>query len=178
MMLVAISIGTIQFGYSIGSWNTVTDAYAIHNNWTDEEKTHKQSVVQSVNIAGSAIGAFFSGPIMKIGRWNCILLTNIFVIGGCVLTMVENYPCLIIGRFLYGYAAGAYSLFCPKFISETAPTEVKGPAGALSQVCVTFGILVPFAIGLAYPPPTELSPSDLKWFIVLIFAIPIGLAVL
>ena len=27
-LLLTVSIGTIQFGYSIGSWNTATDAYA------------------------------------------------------------------------------------------------------------------------------------------------------
>jgi len=39
-------------------------------------------------------------------------------------------------------------VFCPKYISETAPTEIKGPAGALSQICITFGILIALTIGL------------------------------
>ena len=87
---------------------------------------------------------------MKIGRWKCILITNVFVIAGAGATFVLNIPMLMIGRTLYGIACGCYSVFCPKYISETAPTEVKGPAGALSQICVTFGILVPFAIGLFF----------------------------
>ena len=39
-LLLTVSIGTIQFGYSIGSWNTVTDAYAAYNNWSDDTKKH------------------------------------------------------------------------------------------------------------------------------------------
>lgn len=45
-------------------------------------------------------------------------------------------------------SVGAFSVFCPKYIAETAPIEIKGPAGALTQVCVTFGILVAFTVGL------------------------------
>jgi hypothetical protein len=32
-LLMTISIGTIQFGYSIGSWNTAFKAYAHKSNW-------------------------------------------------------------------------------------------------------------------------------------------------
>jgi len=46
--------------------------------------------------------------------------------------MIQNLPCLIIGRFLYGLASGAFSVFCPKYISETSPIEVKGQAGSLT----------------------------------------------
>jgi len=83
------------------------------------------------------------------------LLTNFFVIVGSLLTLIEtSYACLLIGRFMYGIAAGSYSVFCPKYIAETAPTEIKGPAGGLSQICITFGILVPFALGLTFTDVT------------------------
>ena len=45
-------------------------------------------------------------------------------------------------------SVGAFSVFCPKYIAETAPIEIKGSAGALSQVCITFGILIAFSVGL------------------------------
>jgi hypothetical protein len=51
---------------------------------------------------------------------------------------------------LFGAAAGAFSLFCPKYLAEVAPTEYKGPIGALSQLCVTFGILLPFGLGIFF----------------------------
>lgn len=145
----------LQFGLSIAQWNTVTDAYAEIFQWDKDEKTTKQTAVQSITTAGSAIGALFSGPVMKIGRWKCIMLTNILVLSGSVLSVFQNMFCLYAGRFLFGMAAGAFTVFCPKYISEVAPIEVKGPAGALSQIFCTFGILVPFSIALAYPNATD-----------------------
>lgn len=73
------------------------------------------------------------GPLMKIGRRNCILLTNILVITGSLLcTVKSNYNVICVARFLFGAAAGCFSLFCPKFLAEIAPTAYKGPIGSLS----------------------------------------------
>ncbi len=46
---------------------------------------------------------------------------------------------------------GVFSVLVPKFINETAPSELKGPFGAMSQFMITFGILVVALIGLAIP---------------------------
>jgi MFS family permease len=107
-------------------------------------------------------------------------MTNIFVIIGSGLTIIEtSWVCLLVGRFLYGMAAGSYSVFCPKYISETAPTEIKGPAGGLSQICITLGILVPFALGLSFTDVDSKTDSQKFWFIAIIFTIiPVSLAIL
>lgn len=91
-----------------------------------------------------------SGLIMGLGRWKCIMLMNLIVIVGGLLTLVDNMTIFIIGRALYGIAAGGYSVFCPKFISEVTPSELKGPLGCLSQLGVCFGILVPNLLGVIF----------------------------
>jgi hypothetical protein len=48
-------------------------------------------------------------------------------------------------------ASGAFSVFCPKYITETAPIEVKGIAGSMVQITLTFGIFVSFALGGLFP---------------------------
>ena len=132
-LLITISIGTIQFGYSIGSWNTAFKPYQYHRNWDDQtDAENYQTAVQSVTTAGSAVGALLSGPIAKYGRWNCIILFNMFTIVGAGLTLVDNYSVFVIGRVFYGIACGGFSVFCPKYISEVSPSELKGPAGCLS----------------------------------------------
>ena len=82
--------------------------------------------------AGAAIGALFSGSIAGIGRWNCLMLTNVILVIGASFTLVDEYQMLCIGRFIYGLSVGGFSVFCPKYIAETAPIEIKGPAGALT----------------------------------------------
>ena len=76
------------------------------------------------------------------------MLANGLLTLGVAFTLMDDYVLLCIGRFIYGLSVGTFSVFCPKYISETAPIEVKGPAGALTQVCITFGILVAFSVGL------------------------------
>ena len=57
----------------------------------------------------------------------------------------------LIGRFLWGMAAGVYTVLVPKFINETVPSNLKGPFGAMSQFMVTFGIVVPALLALNLP---------------------------
>jgi len=72
------------------------------------------------------------GPLLEIGRWKCILLTNILVLSGSFMCISSNYWIFAGGRFVFGAAAGAFSLFCPKYLAEVSPTEYKGPIGSLS----------------------------------------------
>jgi len=88
------------------------------------------------------------------------MITNVIVVIGCSLTLINNLLSLYAGRFLYGIAAGCFSVFCPKYISEVAPKEISGPAGALSQICVTFGILIPFTVGLLIGDAKNLDMDD------------------
>lgn len=108
-----------------------------------------------MNTAGSAVGALFAGPLASYGKWNCLMISNVVVILGSGITIIQNYPCLVIGRTLYGVAAGAFAVFCPKYIAEVSPTEVKGPAGAITQLSVTFGILISFSLGTLFPIDTD-----------------------
>ena len=44
-LLLTVSIGTIQFGYMIGSWNVASDAYGKKNGWDDDDMTNKVMIV-------------------------------------------------------------------------------------------------------------------------------------
>ena len=76
------------------------------------------------------------------------MIANLILVIGACLTLVSEFWVLCVGRALYGVSVGSFSVFCPLFIAEISPIEVKGPAGALSQISVTFGILLAFTIGL------------------------------
>ena len=140
-------------------------------------------MVQSFQTGGCALGALFAGPFAKYGRWKCIIMTNIFVILGSIICVVADQIddkitsliILIAGRFIYGLACGSFSFFCPKYISETSPVEIKGPTGFMSQINICFGILVPFLIGKALYKDTKDAREAVIWSL---FLIPIGLAVL
>ena len=71
-------------------------------------------------------------------------------------------------------------VFCPKFLSETAPIEVKGPAGGLTQVSLTFGILVAFSLGLGIGDvdADEQNSFEIQYYWYILFAVPLLLAAL
>jgi hypothetical protein len=71
-------------------------------------------------------------------------------------------------------------VFCPKFISETAPIEVKGPAGGLTQVSLTFGILVAFSLGLGIGDvdADDQNSFEIQYYWYILFAVPLLLAAL
>ena len=86
---------------------------------------------------------------MKYGRWNCLIWANVLTIASCGIQMVyKNFAVFNIGRVLYGLAVGGFSVFSNCYVSEFAPKEISGPAGAIFQVSVVTGGLIPTAFGL------------------------------
>ena len=81
------------------------------------------------------------------------MITNALLIFAVLLTLFDPLWMLFTGKFLYGVASGAFTVYCPKFLAETAPVEVKGPTGGLTQLSITFGILVAFTVGLGIGDP-------------------------
>ena len=57
-------------------------------------------------------------------------VTNLIVIVGAGLSLIKNIPAIVAGRFLYGLAAGIFSVYVPAFINELSPTELRGPLGS------------------------------------------------
>ena len=101
-----------------------------------------------------------TAPLLFLGKRKLFLLVNILVIAGSALgAWGDILPLLYVGRVLFGFAGGVLSVIVPQFINETAPTELKGPLGALHQVMVTTGIMVPGVMGLLLPP-FIVNPND------------------
>ena len=67
------------------------------------------------------------------------------------MTLVRVKEVVAAGRFLFGLAAGAFTVFVPSFINEITPTELKGPFGSATQILITFGIFVSNILGLPLP---------------------------
>jgi len=112
----------------------------------------------------SALGA---GQFTRYGKWNMILATNVLVLLAVAICMVNNSIVILFGRFVYGMAAGAFTVFVPKYTSELAPSEYRGPFGAVNQFMCTLGILACSLLGLAIPSKAgEVAALDENSFIV------------
>ena len=129
--ILVIGLGAVNFGYSIGVFNSMQkDFLGVFDIHLPEDRSFWVSMITTLSSLGAAIGSLTSGPLMKIGKKNCIHLTNAVVIIGATMTLIHKVEVVAAGRFLYGLGAGAFSVFVPSFINEVTPTELKGPFGS------------------------------------------------
>lgn len=76
-------------------------------------------------IFGMTFGAVSGGLLMRIGRRRSMFVSLfIGIIGNMLSINIQFLPLLIIGRVLYGYAAGLYSSIVPKMFMETVPNHL------------------------------------------------------
>ena len=81
---------------------------------------------------GSIVGSVALAPFAnRLGRWRCIVIADLVVILGSIMTFSADINVLYAGRFLYGCASGAFGVFCSKFITESSPIEIRGSTGVL-----------------------------------------------
>jgi cyanate permease len=69
---------------------------------------------------------------MKFSKLNLIHCVNLVLILGNLLCQIEVVWVQLIGRFIWGLSVGVFTVLVPKFINETAASELKGPFGAMS----------------------------------------------
>ncbi|QWA09224.1 sugar porter family MFS transporter [Sodalis ligni] len=107
-----------------------------------------EGLVMSVLLIGAAIGSICGGKLSDyFGRRKYLLyLSFVFFFGAMISALSPTITILLIARFLLGYAVGGASVTAPTFISEVAPTEMRGKLTGLNEVAIVIGQLAAFAI--------------------------------
>jgi sugar porter (SP) family MFS transporter len=59
---------------------------------------------------------------------------------------------LVFFRFFLGLGVGSASALVPSYISESAPTDVRGSLSSLFQLAITLGILIAYLVNAAFAP--------------------------
>ncbi|CDW77776.1 sugar transporter family protein [Stylonychia lemnae] len=162
--ILTIGIGSFQFGYSIGVFNTLQNDFAYLFEWDKDKQNLWSSVITSICSVGSAVGSIGVGVFVKYGKKNCILFANILVIIGAGITTYKNVYAIVAGRFIYGLATGSFSVLVP--INEAAPTELKGPLGAVTQILITVGIMIAFFLGIPIPKFDYVTIGDVSKYVI------------
>ena len=87
-----------------------------------------------------------------MSKLKLMMYLNILIVGSVGVTLIGlNIWIMSIGRFFWGVAYGAFSVVCTKMINEITPIEYIGPFGAMNQLSLTFGAVLPGTLALAYP---------------------------
>jgi MFS transporter, SP family, sugar:H+ symporter len=107
-----------------------------------------EGLVVASLLLGAAAGAGSAGPLSdRLGRRNLILIAAvIFSIGAIGAGLAPGVGTLVLFRIVLGLAVGAAALIVPLYLSEIAPTEIRGAISSLNQLMITVGILLAFIV--------------------------------
>jgi sugar porter (SP) family MFS transporter len=138
------ALGGLLFGYDTG---VISGALLFIPNDFKLSPFLQGAIVAGL-LLGAAIGAAFAGRLSdRLGRRRLIIGAAIVFTGGAILAAVSpSVGILILARVIIGLAVGSAALVVPLYLSEIAPTKVRGAVASLNQLMITGGILAAFIV--------------------------------
>ncbi|MEA2213888.1 MAG: hypothetical protein QOF83_3836, partial [Solirubrobacteraceae bacterium] len=107
-----------------------------------------QGAIVAGLLLGAMIGAAGAGRLSdQLGRRRLIIVAAVvFTAGSLLAALAPSVGVLVAARVIIGVAVGAAALVVPLYLSEIAPTEVRGAIASLNQLMIVGGILVAFIV--------------------------------
>ncbi|MED6195261.1 Sugar transport protein 7, variant 2 [Stylosanthes scabra] len=154
---VVAATGGSLFGYDIGISGGVTSMdeflqkffpsvykqkiHAHENNYCKYDSQALAAFTSSLYIAGLVASLIASPITRKHGRRLSIICGGMsFLVGSALNAAAVNLEMLIIGRIMLGVGIGFGNQAVPLYLSEMAPTHLRGGLNMMFQVATTFGI--------------------------------------
>src|SRR5919205_2077752 len=141
------SLGGLLFGYDTG---VISGAILFISQELRLTPFLEGLVVASL-LLGAAAGAASAGPLSdRLGRRNLIIIAAIlFTVGAIGAALAPNVGVLVLFRVVLGLGVGAAALTVPLYLSEIAPTDIRGAISSLNQLMITVGILAAYLVNAA-----------------------------
>ena len=141
--------------------------------WEGSKATINESVVGSSATVTLMIAAALTGRWIKDGRRKWLIISAYIGMLGTGITMIQNYPAIIIGRLLYGFAVGIIAIAMPRYMEETVPLSLVGFYGGL--YCLSFAIatIIGYFLAIILPPDTDTEALKATHGTQVIFGFPI-----
>ncbi|XP_052191045.1 sugar transport protein 13-like [Diospyros lotus] len=157
---IMAATGGLMFGYDVGVSGGVTSMgpflkkffpvvyrktkveQHLGSNYCKYDNQGLQLFTSSLYLAGLTATFFASYTTRRLGRRITMLIAGFFFLVGVVFNAAaQDLAMLIIGRILLGCGVGFANQAVPLFLSEIAPTRIRGGLNILFQLNVTIGIL-------------------------------------
>jgi sugar porter (SP) family MFS transporter len=138
------ALGGLLFGYDTG---VISGALLFIPNDFKLSPFLQGAIVAGL-LLGAMIGAAFAGRIAdRVGRRRVIIAAAVVFTGGALLAaLAPTVWVLIAARFIIGLAVGSAALVVPLYLSEIAPTDVRGAITSLNQMMIVCGILAAYIV--------------------------------
>ncbi|WWC67425.1 uncharacterized protein I206_101333 [Kwoniella pini CBS 10737] len=147
-LILVAALGGFLFGYDTG---VVGSALPLVG--TDLGGKALSSSEQEIVTAGTTIGAIFGAAILgpmadRLGRkWSLFIADVFFTTGAVIIASSYSLAQIIVGRLVLGVGVGAAALIAPLYITELAPTAVRGRCIGINAFFIPFGQVVSSAVG-------------------------------
>nr|BAK00566.1 predicted protein [Hordeum vulgare subsp. vulgare] len=155
---VTAATGGLMFGYDIGISGGVSSMEdfqreffptVLHkrrenkrSNYCRYDNQGLQLFTSSLYLAALVSTLFASYTTRRRGRRATMRIAGAFFIVGAIFNgAARNLGMLIVGRILLGCGVGFANQAIPLFLSEVAPTTIRGGLNSLFQLNITIGIL-------------------------------------
>lgn len=144
------ALGGLLFGYDTG---VISGAILFISQDLNTTPFLEGLIVSSL-LLGAAVGAGSAGALSdRLGRRNLILIAGVtFSIGAIGAALAPNIAVLVLFRVVLGLAVGAAALTVPLYLSEIAPTQIRGAISSLNQLMITVGILAAYIVNAILAP--------------------------
>ena len=103
-----------------------------------------------------------------------MLIMNLIGMSGVVLTLIQNFYLLLLGRVIYGTAVGVQSVCMPRYVEEYVPFRNYSLCIAIYAFSMNFGNLFALCTAVFLPSDDDtqaLMDDQVVWRI--IFAFPL-----
>ncbi|WOG97297.1 hypothetical protein DCAR_0416637 [Daucus carota subsp. sativus] len=175
LVAVAATIGNMLQG-----WDNATIAGAvfyIKREFSLETQPTLEGLIVAMSLIGATLITTFSGPVSdSVGRRPMIIASSVlYFLGGIVMFWSPNVYVLLIARLIDGFGVGLAVTLVPLYISETAPSEIRGLLNTLPQftgcVGMFFAYCMVFGMSLLDAPSWRLMLGVLSIPSVVYFAL-------
>ncbi|WRT69341.1 uncharacterized protein IL334_006325 [Kwoniella shivajii] len=146
-LILAAAIAGFLFGY-----DTAVVGVALPLIGTDLG-SELSSAQQEIVTAGTTIGAIFGSAILgslsdKLGRkWSITIADLFFTVGAVLIACSYSLAQIIVGRVILGVGVGGAAVIAPMYITELAPTAVRGRCIGINALFIPVGQVVAAGIG-------------------------------
>ena len=155
------AIGGFLFGFDSGVINGTVDALQAAFN---SDATGTGFNVASV-LLGCVVGAFFAGTLAdRFGRKPMMLTAGlVFILSAWGSGISEGSLEFVIYRLVGGLAVGAASILAPLYISEIAPSRIRGRLATLQQLMIVIGLFMAFMSNYSLVGISGGAEQELWW---------------
>lgn len=151
LITFVIGMGNLQTGFAISGNNQTAPVIQQKFGWTDDEAVLYNTIISSSAIFGVVTGSLSGGKFITKGRRICLIIFNFFAAIATGMTMFLNYETICIGRFLFGFCCGVFSVAGPKMLDETVPTHLNSSFGTATNSFMSGGIMIALLLGAFLP---------------------------